>query len=127
MSRSHVLADRMRRYPQEIRDRVMAVPDLLESLSRGVPHPRRQTPRDAPCGTNLFVIMETANRARGALYGLAIGDALGMPTQMLSRAEIVHRWGPLLPGFEPAPPGHSAAPPCRSSRAAPSPTSSAPP
>jgi ADP-ribosylglycohydrolase len=48
-------------------------------------------------------------RARGALYGLAIGDALGMPTQMLSRAEIVRRWGPLLPGFEPAPPGHPTA------------------
>jgi ADP-ribosylglycohydrolase len=29
--------------------------------------------------------MKTASRARGALYGLAIGDALGMPTQMLSR------------------------------------------
>ena len=48
-------------------------------------------------------------RARGALYGLAIGDALGMPTQMLSRAEIVRRWGPLLTGFEPAPPGHPIA------------------
>ena len=53
--------------------------------------------------------MDTANRARGALYGLAIGDALGMPTQMLSRAEIVRRWGPLLPGFEPAPPDHPIA------------------
>ena len=53
--------------------------------------------------------METLTRARGALYGLAIGDALGMPTQMLSRAEIVRRWGPLLPGFEPAPPGHPIA------------------
>jgi ADP-ribosylglycohydrolase len=62
-----------------------------------------------PCGTKVFVIMETANRARAALYGLAIGDALGMPTQMLSRAEIVRRWGPLLPGFEPAPPGHPIA------------------
>jgi ADP-ribosylglycohydrolase len=48
-------------------------------------------------------------RARGALYGLAIGDALGMPTQMLSRAEIIRRWGPLLPGFEPAPAGHPIA------------------
>src|SRR4051794_23104779 len=48
-------------------------------------------------------------RARGALYGLAIGDALGMPSQMLSRAEIVRRWGPLLRGFEPAPPGHPIA------------------
>ena len=53
--------------------------------------------------------MEMLTRARGALYGLAIGDALGMPTQMLSRAEIVRRWGPLLAGFEPAPPGHPIA------------------
>jgi ADP-ribosylglycohydrolase len=49
------------------------------------------------------------SRARGALYGLAIGDALGMPTQMLSRPEIVARWGPFLTGFEPAPPGHPIA------------------
>ena len=48
-------------------------------------------------------------RARGALYGLAVGDALGMPTQMLSRAEIRRRWGAPLPGFEPAPPGHPIA------------------
>jgi len=48
-------------------------------------------------------------RARGALYGLAIGDALGMPTQMLSRREIRARWGELLTGFEPAPPGHPIA------------------
>jgi ADP-ribosylglycohydrolase len=53
--------------------------------------------------------MKMLTRARGALYGLAIGDALGMPTQMLSRAEIVLRWGPLLSGFEPAPPGHTIA------------------
>jgi ADP-ribosylglycohydrolase len=56
------------------------------------------------------VIMENpAVRARGALYGLAIGDALGMPTQMLSRQEIRARWGELLTGFEPAPPGHPIA------------------
>ncbi len=48
-------------------------------------------------------------RARGALYGLAIGDALGMPTQLLSRREITERWGGLLRGFEPAPPGHPIA------------------
>jgi ADP-ribosylglycohydrolase len=51
----------------------------------------------------------TADRARGALYGLAIGDALGMPTQLLSRRQITDRWGPLLTGFEPAPPGHPIA------------------
>jgi ADP-ribosylglycohydrolase len=50
-----------------------------------------------------------ADRARGALYGLAIGDALGMPTQLLSRRQITNRWGPLLTGFEPAPPGHPIA------------------
>ena len=53
--------------------------------------------------------MTTSSRARGALYGLAIGDALGMPTQMLSRREIVERWGEFLTGFEPAPPGHPIA------------------
>jgi ADP-ribosylglycohydrolase len=53
--------------------------------------------------------MTTASRARGALYGLAIGDALGMPTQMLSRREIGERWGEFLTGFEPAPPGHPIA------------------
>jgi ADP-ribosylglycohydrolase len=49
------------------------------------------------------------DRARGALYGLAIGDALGMPTQMLSRDQIIDRWGLLLTGFEAAPPDHPVA------------------
>jgi ADP-ribosylglycohydrolase len=43
------------------------------------------------------------------MYGLAIGDALGMPTQLLSRQQITRRWGPLLTGFEPAPPWHPIA------------------
>ena len=50
-----------------------------------------------------------AGRAQGALYGLAIGDALGMPTQLLSRPQIKARYGPLLTGFQPAPPGHPIA------------------
>ena len=54
-------------------------------------------------------LVQETDRARGALYGLAIGDALGMPTQMLSRQQITQRWGPLLTGFEPAPPGHPIA------------------
>jgi ADP-ribosylglycohydrolase len=53
--------------------------------------------------------MRPAARARGALYGLAIGDALGMPTQLLSREEIRQRWGGLLRGFEPAPARHPIA------------------
>jgi ADP-ribosylglycohydrolase len=48
-------------------------------------------------------------RALGALYGLAIGDALGMPTQSRSRPEIVARYGSLLGGFEPGPPDHPLA------------------
>ena len=45
--------------------------------------------------------MNTRDRALGALYGLALGDALGMPTQSLSRADIALRYGVvdrLLPG-----------------------------
>jgi ADP-ribosylglycohydrolase len=53
--------------------------------------------------------LAATSRARGALYGLALGDALGMPTQMLSREQIRDRWGELLPGFESAPPGHPIA------------------
>ncbi len=37
--------------------------------------------------------MTALNRALGAFYGLALGDALGMPTQSLSRAEIQSRFG----------------------------------
>ena len=53
--------------------------------------------------------MSLRDRARGALYGLAIGDALGMPTQLLSRPQIVDRWGPVLTGFEAAPDDHPIA------------------
>src|SRR6266576_1653688 len=49
------------------------------------------------------------SRALVALYVLAIGDALGMPTQSRSRADIVARYGSLLDGFEPGPPGHPLA------------------
>ena len=47
---------------------------------------------------------DSRSRAAGALYGLAVGDALGMPTQSLPREQIVARYGALLGGFEPAPP-----------------------
>jgi ADP-ribosylglycohydrolase len=52
---------------------------------------------------------EARSRAAGAMYGLAVGDALGMPTQSLPRSAIAARYGPLLRGFEPAPPGHPVA------------------
>jgi ADP-ribosylglycohydrolase len=43
------------------------------------------------------------DRALGALYGLAIGDALGMPTQELTRAQALRILGP-LPDFRAGPP-----------------------
>jgi ADP-ribosylglycohydrolase len=45
--------------------------------------------------------VDTQDRALGALLGLALGDALGMPTQSMSRELIAARYGPiatLLPG-----------------------------
>jgi ADP-ribosylglycohydrolase len=36
---------------------------------------------------------EWTQRARGAFYGLALGDAYGMPTQSLSRERIVEQFG----------------------------------
>ncbi|MEO6942914.1 MAG: ADP-ribosylglycohydrolase family protein [Terrimesophilobacter sp.] len=41
------------------------------------------------------------DRARATLWGLAIGDALGMPTQMLSHDEVMSEFG-ALNGFRPA-------------------------
>jgi ADP-ribosylglycohydrolase len=47
-------------------------------------------------------------RALGALYGLAIGDALGMPTQLMSREDVAAYFGN-LDGFREAPPDHMIA------------------
>ncbi|NSC21080.1 ADP-ribosylglycohydrolase family protein, partial [Streptomyces albus subsp. chlorinus] len=48
------------------------------------------------------------DRALGALYGLALGDALGMPTQIMSRAAIAHRFGRVI-GFQAGPPDNPVA------------------
>ena len=52
--------------------------------------------------------MTLRDRAIGALYGLVIGDALGMPTQLMSRAEIAGRYG-VIDGFRAADDGHPLA------------------
>ena len=44
-------------------------------------------------------------RALGALAGVAVGDAIGMPTQTLPREEIVRLYG-AIHGFRDAVPGH---------------------
>ena len=46
--------------------------------------------------------------ALGALYGLAIGDALGMPTQLLSPEDVDRRFG-MITWFQPAPDDHPIA------------------
>ncbi|MEV4753672.1 ADP-ribosylglycohydrolase family protein [Micromonospora sp. NPDC049559] len=48
-------------------------------------------------------------RAVAALTGLAVGDALGMPTQSLPREQIIARYGRLT-RFEPGPPDQPIAP-----------------
>ena len=52
--------------------------------------------------------MSGRDSALGALYGLAIGDALGMPTQLMSREAIAERYGSIR-SFEPADPDHPLA------------------
>ncbi|MDQ1588285.1 MAG: hypothetical protein QOJ77_1450 [Microbacteriaceae bacterium] len=47
-------------------------------------------------------------RAESALWGLAIGDALGMPTQLMSRSEVERRFGTITT-FEPAAADHPIA------------------
>jgi ADP-ribosylglycohydrolase len=56
---------------------------------------------------------DTQDRALGALSGLALGDALGMPTQSMSRELIAARYGPITTLLDGAPdqpiaPGHPA-------------------
>ena len=50
-------------------------------------------------------IFHEEDRALGALVGGAVGDALGMPTQLLSAAEIRNRYG-FVDGFVPPTPDH---------------------
>ncbi|MER7165485.1 ADP-ribosylglycohydrolase family protein [Micromonospora sp. NPDC000207] len=43
------------------------------------------------------MIASPPRRATGSLFGLAYGDALGLPTEFLTVAEIHHRYGPAGP------------------------------
>ena len=53
-------------------------------------------------------MLEAGDRARGALYGLAIGDALGMPTQFMSHEEVGASFG-VIDRFREAPSDHPIA------------------
>ncbi|UYM04420.1 ADP-ribosylglycohydrolase family protein [Solicola gregarius] len=50
------------------------------------------------------------DRALGAMYGLAVGDALGMPTQSFSRAQIRNRYGARVDRMYAGPPDQPIAP-----------------
>jgi len=52
--------------------------------------------------------MSSRDRAVAALQGLAIGDALGMPTQLMSREAVAEQFGAIT-GFEPAAAHHPLA------------------
>lgn len=52
---------------------------------------------------------ELLERARAALLGLAVGDALGMPTQSLPREAIKSHYGELVDDFRAAPDDHPIA------------------
>ena len=58
-----------------------------------------------PTHAQSYGMSSAGDRARGALYGLAIGDALGMPTQFMSFDEVVARFG-VIDGFREAPADH---------------------
>lgn len=44
-----------------------------------------------------------ANRYRGCLVGGAVGDALGMPTENMTRSQIVSKYGPRINEYHPKP------------------------
>jgi ADP-ribosylglycohydrolase len=46
-------------------------------------------------------VSSESDRAAGALYGLAVGDALGMPTESWPRARVVELYGELVDRFHP--------------------------
>ncbi|MCY7412196.1 MAG: ADP-ribosylglycohydrolase family protein [Salinibacterium sp.] len=52
--------------------------------------------------------MSSRDRAIAALQGIAIGDALGMPTQLMSREAVAEQFGAIT-GFEPAAAHHPLA------------------
>lgn len=56
----------------------------------------------------MSILPETADRAEAALYGLAIGDALGMPTQLMSRRQVRRSFGS-IDGFRAAAADHPIA------------------
>ena len=58
----------------------------------------------APAGADAL-----ARRASAALHGLAVGDAVGMPTQGLAPDVVAARWGVPVAGLAPADPDHPIA------------------
>src|SRR2546421_120354 len=75
---------------------------------RREPSRPRTFPFAFPVGRGPVTAPSEFERALGALYGLAIGDALGMPTQLLSPEDVDRRFGSIT-WFQPAPDDHPIA------------------
>ncbi|MEP7162047.1 MAG: ADP-ribosylglycohydrolase family protein [Dermatophilaceae bacterium] len=73
--------------------------------ARGAAHDAKSDGVMTESATDDEAVASMHDRARGALVGLAIGDALGMPTQCLSRARVAELFGQ-LPGFAAGPIDH---------------------
>src|SRR5438132_232425 len=84
--------------------------DQIWALGRTRREPSRPGPFPFafPVGRGPVTAPSEFERALGALYGLAIGDALGMPTQLLSPQELDRRFGAIT-WFQPAPDNHPIA------------------
>src|SRR2546427_234191 len=84
--------------------------DQIWALGRTRREPSRPGPFPFafPVGRGPVTAPSEFERALGALYGLAIGDALGMPTQLLSPEELDRRFGAIT-WFQPAPDNHPIA------------------
>src|SRR5256885_13685039 len=84
--------------------------DQTWALGRARREPSRPGPFPFafPVGRGPVTAPSELNSALGALYGLAIGDALGMPTQLLSPEDVDRRFGTIT-WFQPAPDDHPIA------------------
>lgn len=83
----------------------MSAPSASPTLCDSSPTPRDPSPAPATSGSSPFTPPDRGprlpppapgsarDRARGALTGLAVGDALGAPAENMKPSQIRERWG----------------------------------
>ena len=89
-------------YPIRASDREGTLPGARQHQMVGRAYPERliETARVRPA------LDGRQDRGRGVLVGLAVGDALGMPLEFLTRQEIKTRYGGKVTNYVKAMPGH---------------------